>query len=146
VVPADQAPPDARALQVNLAMGRDAHLVHYPVAGGRLVNVVLVRRADAPRDETARGGWSAHGDAAALADTLKDMARPARDLVAAVSDWQVWSLYDLAPLAAWSRGPITLLGDAAHPVPPFLAQGAALAIEDAAILAQEVARANDPAL
>ncbi|MET0606088.1 MAG: FAD-dependent monooxygenase [Beijerinckiaceae bacterium] len=140
LLPAADAPPDAMQDRVNLAMGRDAHLVHYPVAGGRLVNIVLVKKALSVRDDSRLGGWSAPGDPAELQDIVKTMKGPMRDLVASVASWQTWSLFDLGPLATWSRDRITIVGDAAHPTPPFLAQGAALAIEDAAILAQEAAR------
>jgi salicylate hydroxylase len=64
-----------------------------------------------------------------------------RELLAAPERWQKWALYDRPPLASWGRGPLTLLGDAAHPMLPFLAQGAAMAIEDAAVLARELVRA-----
>jgi salicylate hydroxylase len=56
------------------------------------------------------------------------------------SRWHKWALYDLPPLRQWGNGPVTLLGDAAHPMLPFLAQGAAMAIEDAATLAASLAR------
>jgi salicylate hydroxylase len=61
--------------------------------------------------------------------------KPAKDLLEPVEGWRGWSLYRLTALKSWSAGPITLLGDAAHPVLPYLAQGAALAIEDAVVLA-----------
>src|SRR5262249_1700826 len=66
-----------------------------------------------------------------------------RELLAATERWQKWALYDRPPLASWGRGPVSLLGDAAHPRLPFLAQGAAMAIEDAAVLARELARSPD---
>src|SRR6185369_12961622 len=58
--------------------------------------------------------------------------------------WQKWALYDLPPLSTWGTGPVTLLGDAAHPMLPFLSQGAAMAIEDAFVLARVLADTNDP--
>jgi salicylate hydroxylase len=99
------------------------------------VNIVAVTREEAP--ETA---WSA---GVAREDVLARFppaawAPAARDLLAAPERWQTWSLHDRAPSAAWGRGPVTLLGDAAHPMLPFLAQGAAMAIEDAAVLAAMV--------
>src|SRR5262249_44922344 len=65
-----------------------------------------------------------------------------RAILAAPEHWQKWALYDRAPLAQWGKGPATLLGDAAHPMLPYLAQGAAMAIEDAAVLAQRLADAR----
>jgi salicylate hydroxylase len=68
---------------------------------------------------------------------------PARELIGAAAQWRKWALYDCAPLKRWGSGPVTLLGDAAHPMLPYLAQGAAMAIEDAAVLAQCLARTPD---
>src|SRR5262249_1677009 len=64
-------------------------------------------------------------------------------LLATPECWQRWALYDRPPLKSWGRGPVTLLGDAAHVMLPFLAQGAAMAIEDAAVLARELVRSPD---
>ncbi len=123
----------------NLWLGPGAHLVHYPVAGGRQVNVVAIT-TDAGPDAGAARFWSAPGDPAALARGFRGWWEPARRLLAAAADWRVWPLLDRPPLARWSQGPVTLLGDAAHPMLPFLAQGAAQAIEDAALLAEAAAR------
>jgi len=72
--------------------------------------------------------------------------RAVREFLAAPERWQKWALYDLPPLSTWGTGPVTLPRDAAHPMLPFLAQGAAMAIEDAAILADQMARLpDDPA-
>ncbi len=68
---------------------------------------------------------------------------PARELIGAAGQWQKWALYDCRPLKRWGKGPVTLLGDAAHPMLPYLAQGAAMAIEDAAVLAACLAQAPD---
>ena len=68
---------------------------------------------------------------------------PAREILGAPRQWQKWALYDRAPLAHWGKGPVTLLGDAAHPMLPYLAQGAAMAIEDAAVLAQRLSETPD---
>lgn len=128
------AQPSGPAL-VNLHLGSGRHAVHYPVAGGRETNLVVVRRAG-----EAREGWSREGDARQVAAQVAEASRPLRDLVAAASGWQVWSLFDRKP-AVMAKGRIALLGDAAHPVLPFLAQGASLAIEDAAVLARLLAKA-----
>jgi salicylate hydroxylase len=142
LVPADAVAPEFRAPAIHLWLGRGSHLVHYPVKGGRMINIVAIA-ADAPPNQDANQGWSA----AATADDV--MARfsgrswhpQARDLLALPARWLKWPLYDLAPLPQWGRGPVTLLGDAAHPMLPFLAQGAAMAIEDAAVLADFTAAA-----
>lgn len=128
------AQPGGPAL-VNLYLGPARHAVHYPVAGGRETNLVVVRRA-----AEAREGWSREGDGRQVAAQVAEGSQALRDIAAAASGWQVWSLFDRKP-AAMAKGRIALLGDAAHPVLPFLAQGASLAIEDAAVLARLLAKA-----
>ena len=83
--------------------------------------------------------WSQAGDPALIRLRFTRWHAAARTLIAAATTWTTWPLYDRAPLAAWNAGPIALLGDAAHPILPFLAQGAAQAIEDAAALADAFA-------
>jgi len=136
LIPADDVPREMGKPAVNLWLGRDGHLVHYPVQGGKLINVVVIMR-----DDWREPGWSAPGDPTDLLRRIPaaDWHGPARDLIGAASQWQKWALYDAAPLARWGSGPVTLLGDAAHPMLPFLAQGGAMAIEDAAVLAQRLA-------
>lgn len=135
LVQADAAPSFMRQPAVALWMGSGKHAVHYPVAGSRLINLVVVRRAAEPRK-----GWSSEGDKRELQSFSKDAAHPLVDLIQAAPDWQVWSLNDRRP-SAMATGKIVLIGDAAHPVLPFMAQGAALAIEDAAVLARLVVKA-----
>ena len=117
--------------------GAGRHLVHYPVRGGREVNLVGVARLE--REAGAGGeGWSEGGAAADLRAAFADWPQPVADLVGGAG--AVWrqALYDRPPRARWSRGRATLMGDAAHPMLPFLAQGAATAIEDAWVLAREL--------
>src|SRR5262249_22472353 len=93
-------------------------------------------------------GWSAPGERAELLRRFRASGwrAPARELLGAAERWQKWALYDLAPLPRWGRGPVTLVGDAAPPLLPYLAPGAAMAIEDAAVLANCLARTpGDPA-
>jgi salicylate hydroxylase len=120
-----------------LWLGRKAHLVHYAVRARAAVNLVAITQGDAKI-----AGWNGQGSADALAQHFARWAEPARELLATVDDWQTWSLYDLPPLPEWGRGAVTLLGDAAHAMLPFLAQGGAMAIEDAAVLARCVASAD----
>lgn len=119
--------------RVTLHLGSARHAVHYPVAAGREINIVVVRQAEA-----AREGWSREGDRAIVTEHLSGAAPALRELTATAGDWLVWSLFDRKP-AAMAKGRIALVGDAAHPVLPFLAQGASLAIEDAAVLARLLA-------
>jgi len=137
---ADALMPELRAPAVNLWFGTRAHLVHYPVRGGSLINVVAI-----VRDDWREPGWSAPGERAEILARYRTPMWSAvpRAILAAPEHWQKWALYDRPPLARWGKGAVTLLGDAAHPMLPYLAQGAAMAIEDAAVLAQWLADARD---
>jgi salicylate hydroxylase len=125
---------------VGLWLGPGAHLVHYPVRGGDDLNVVAVVEGG-----TGRQGWNRPGSSEALLAGFTRWAKDSKSLLERAEGWRSWSLYRLISLRHWSDGPIALLGDAAHPVLPFLAQGAALAIEDAVTLAACLAeRPSDP--
>lgn len=137
-VPADTMAPAWRQPRTALWLGHNAHLVHYPVHGGAAINIVAITR-----DAEAVRGWSGEGARAILEARFRRWCAPARALLAGVPRWQTWSLYDLAPFQPWGHGAVTLAGDAAHPMLPFLAQGGAMAIEDAATLAASAA--EDPA-
>lgn len=140
LVPAAEAPPDMRAPTVNLWLGRHAHLVHYPVSGGNFVNIVAI-----VRDSWREPGWVANGEREEILARFPGGTWPAaaRQMLSIPEHWRKWALFDCTPLGAWGKGPFTLLGDAAHPMLPYLAQGAAMAIEDAAVIAKELARTPD---
>jgi 2-polyprenyl-6-methoxyphenol hydroxylase-like FAD-dependent oxidoreductase len=130
LVPAERMLPEFRAAATCLWLGRDAHLVHYPVKAGAMINIVAIVRED-----WREPGWSAEGNASDLAGRLAGFAPPARALIAMPERWQKWALFDRRAAAAPRAPRVTLIGDAAHPMLPFLAQGGAMAIEDAAMLA-----------
>jgi salicylate hydroxylase len=138
MIPSADVPPEFREPIVRLWLGRDAHLVHYPVRGGAAINVVAI-----VRDTSERSGWSGEGAQHDLSSHFSraGWAPQACDFLKAAQTWQTWSLYDMPPLRHWGEGPVTLIGDAAHPTLPFLAQGAGMAIEDAAVLARGLAQA-----
>ena len=143
LVPAPEVAPEFREPFVYLWLGREAHLVHYPVKAGQVINIVVIAAEswNAP-------GWSEPASRADLVPrlTAEAWALPARALVGLPDAWLKWALYERRPIGRWSKGPIGLLGDAAHPMLPYLAQGAAMAIEDAAVMAQCLARQpDDPA-
>ncbi len=140
LVPVSDWPEALRGNTVRLWLGQGAHLVHYPVKGGALINVVAIVGG-----QWDKPGWSEPGDPREIALRFDDWrwSKLARAAVAAPQQWHKWALYDLPPLRRWGDGPVTLLGDAAHPMLPFLAQGAAMAIEDAAVLAASFARTPD---
>jgi len=123
--------PEAR---VHLAMAPGAHLVFYYVRGGSLLNYVAVREQDHWQEES----WTCQGN---LKELLTDFEGWSPELLELLSQSNPaacyrWALHDRAPLASWGRDQCLIMGDAAHPMLPFLAQGAAMAIEDAAVITQ----------
>lgn len=123
---------------VGLWLGPNSHLVHYPVRSGKALNVVAVTETGQRAD-----GWNRSADGAALSASFTHWGTEAKALLAEAEAWRAWSLFALPRILKWSHGAVTLLGDAAHPVLPYLAQGAGLAIEDAATLAQMLGAARD---
>ncbi len=132
LVPAEKAPPLARRSAQTLWIGPEHHLVHYPISAGRLVNLV----AFAPAGDYSVESWTATATVGEFLAEFDGWDPRLLDLIRAAGTPGRWALLDRAPLRRWSYGPVTLLGDAAHPMFPFFAQGAAQAIEDAAVLAQ----------
>jgi salicylate hydroxylase len=137
LIPASEVAPQFREPLIHLWLGRDAHLVHYPVKGGAVVNIVVITA-----DSWNAPGWSEPAGRADLMPRLaaEPWAPPALGLISLPEAWLKWALYARRPLLRWSQGAVALLGDAAHPMLPYLAQGAAMAIEDAAVAAQCLAR------
>lgn len=113
-----------------LWLGPGAHLVSYPVKAGTAINLVAITP-----DTRKTHGWGLPAAPQELLSHYADWGTDAQALLAAPQGWLRWALFDLDPLPAWGAGPVTLLGDAAHAMCPFLAQGAAQAIEDAVIVA-----------
>ncbi|GAB6844351.1 salicylate hydroxylase [Methylorubrum rhodinum] len=138
LIPREAAPDAFQGDETGLWLGAGRHVVHYPVGGGKRLNVVAIApERDGDED------WGRIGDPAALRDHFPDAAAPLAELLGTPDAWVVWSLVDRPAARPMARGRIALLGDAAHPVLPFLAQGAALAIEDAAVLAAQLAAHPD---
>jgi salicylate hydroxylase len=122
-------------------MGPDRHLVAYPVGAGlAYLNVVAV----VPEQEPTAESWTMPGSADELRSQFDGWCDPVQRILGAVRDPVYrWALYDRDPLTCWSTATTTLLGDACHPMLPFLAQGAAQAIGDAAALTQALSAAQD---
>jgi salicylate hydroxylase len=141
-IEATQLPREYTSKRVQLWMGPDAHLVAYPISGGRQINVVAIVPGT-----WNRPGWSAPGDAMEIKNAFAPQRwpGPARMMISAVDDWRKWALFTVPEGGEWSSGAMTLLGDAAHAMLPFAAQGAAMAIEDAAVLAKCLAGTGDNA-
>jgi salicylate hydroxylase len=131
LVPSERLSDLALEVTAQIFMGPGGHFVHYFVQEERLVNFVAI----IDQDSWTRESWTDRG---VLADALAAYAGwhpQVRAILSAVEETFVWALFDRAPLDDWSRGRVTLLGDACHPMLPFMAQGAAQAIEDGATLA-----------
>jgi salicylate hydroxylase len=142
LVPADRVAAAWRVAESTLWLGPGAHLVHYPLRGGSVINLVAIVDAAWPLDAKA-DLWSQPGDPAVIAARFSRWAAPARALVAAATDWRLWPLVERKTPAHWNNGRIALLGDAAHAMVPFLAQGSAQAIEDAAALTAQLTPGGD---
>lgn len=144
LVAAEHAPALALRPVQTLWLGPGRHLVHYPISAGRWVNIVAIVPAGDWRSES----WTAEGRVADMQQAFEDWHPDVQQLLAAATETRRWALYDRSPLARWTAGRMTLLGDAAHAMLPFFAQGAAQAVEDAAVLAdclRGVPRAAVPA-
>jgi salicylate hydroxylase len=138
LIPAPLASAIAERRRVGLWLGPNAHLVHYPVARGSMVNVVAV-----VEEAWDRPGWNVPGQAAEIRTHFAHWSEAARRLIAAPASWHKYALAPLDPAGPWIDGRTALLGDAAHAMVPFLAQGAAMAIEDAAVLAASLTGTAD---
>jgi salicylate hydroxylase len=133
-VAADRLPPGLIPPVAAVWTGKGRHFVHYYVRGGALVNFVGM----VERSEGAGESWTELGDKTELARDFAGWPPPVAALIEAVPEAWRWALFDRPPLAAWSRGRATLLGDAAHPMLPSFAQGASQAIEDAEAVARHL--------
>jgi salicylate hydroxylase len=122
-------------------MGPGRHVVAYPLRGGSVVNLVAVEA----RGRRAEEVWTAPADPDELRKAFAGWCAEATELLAAVDETFVWGVFHHAPPATWTRGRVALLGDACHAMTPFLAQGAAMALEDAVVLAAALDAAGDPA-
>ena len=134
VLPTSEMPEKWRWRDMVLWAGEKVHLVHYPLRTGELFNLVAVFHSDRYEE-----GWDSYGDPAELHERFAKTCEPVRTLLNKIESWRMWVLCDRPPIKDWSRGRITLLGDAAHPMLQYLAQGAGMSIEDAVCLADRVA-------
>ncbi len=135
LVPQDTLPAALRSQQVTVWLGANLHMVQYPVRGGSHLNVVALVRGTRPQD---LHNWDHAANAGHLQQAIAGQTAEVRDLIAAIANWRLWPLCDRPPVRGpqeMAAGPVALLGDAAHPMRPFMAQGAGMAIEDAAVLA-----------
>ncbi|MDX5594626.1 FAD-dependent oxidoreductase [Pseudovibrio sp. SPO723] len=116
-----------------LWMGNKSHLVHYPVHNGSMLNIVAIRREDWHEEH-----WAYTASTLELRKAFEDWQDEPRQILELSENWTRWALCGLRPDGPWHKGQIALIGDAAHAMLPFMAQGAAMGIEDAYILSSAI--------
>ena len=140
LVPVDAVPDTGYGAEdVTAWWGPNGHVVHYPVRRGELINFVAHLNSDAWTEES----WTHECGRDEMMEAYGRWNAALLGLIRSSDRYYKWALYDRDPLPRWGEGRITLLGDSAHPMLPYLGQGACMAIEDACILAEAVARAPD---
>ena len=140
VIERAQMPAGLSADDVHIWLSPGAHVVHYPVRAGREVALVAVLD-----DPTTGNSWSLEAPQSWVRDRAGHYPGQLKAVLSAVGEWRMWSLQKPSPVTPWVKGKAAVLGDAAHPIFPFLAQGGVLAIEDACTLAKCLARGEGDA-
>jgi 3-hydroxybenzoate 6-monooxygenase len=138
VIPTEQMPEDLRWNAATLWAGPKCHIVHYPLSGWKVFNLVVTYHNNAPEPvagqpvpvEEVRRGFT-------------HVCERAQNIIRHGVDWKMWVLCDRDPVDNWIDGRAALLGDAAHPMMQYMAQGACMAMEDAVCLADSLAQASN---
>jgi 3-hydroxybenzoate 6-monooxygenase len=138
VLKREEVPKDLWSPDVILWAGPRTHLVHYPLRRGEIYNLVAVFHSKRYVE-----GWNAEADAGDLWAHFQGQRPEVIRMLERIETWRMWVLCDREPVKEWTNGRITLLGDAAHPMLQYLAQGACMATEDAVALADKVSEAPD---
>jgi len=138
VLKREEVPGDLWRPDVVLWAGPRTHFVHYPLRRGELYNLVAVFHSDKYVE-----GWNAEADPEELWDRFQGQRPEVLRMLERIETWRMWVLCDREPIKEWSKGHVTLLGDAAHPMLQYLAQGACMATEDAVCLADRAAESPD---
>jgi 3-hydroxybenzoate 6-monooxygenase len=133
-----QVPDDLWRPDMTIWAGPHTHFVHYPLRRGELYNLVAVFHSDKYVE-----GWNAEADPEELFTRFKGQRPEVLRMLERIETWRMWVLCDREPIKEWSKGRVTLLGDAAHPMLQYLAQGACMATEDAVTLSERVAEQPD---
>jgi 3-hydroxybenzoate 6-monooxygenase len=133
VLKRDEVPSDLWQPDIILWAGPRTHFVHYPLRRGELYNLVAVFHSKRYVE-----GWNAEADAQELWAHFNGQRPEVLRMLERIETWRMWVLCDREPVKEWSKGRVTLLGDAAHPMLQYLAQGACMATEDAVWLADKV--------
>jgi salicylate hydroxylase len=138
VLKREEVPEDLWSPDVVLWAGPRTHLVHYPLRRGEIYNLVAVFHSKRYVE-----GWNEEADASALWEHFQGQRPEVMRMLERIETWRMWVLCDREPVKEWTKGRVTLLGDAAHPMLQYLAQGACMATEDAVVLADQVTEAPD---
>jgi salicylate hydroxylase len=134
VIPTEMMPADLRWNAATLWAGPKAHIVHYPLSGWKVFNLVVTFHNHAP--EPVAGKPCSDEE---VMQGFEHLHPRAQDIIRHGRDWKYWVLCDREPIENWVDGNVALLGDAAHPTLQYFAQGACMAMEDGVALAEEVA-------
>jgi len=137
VIPTRAVPEDMRWPDMAFWAGERTHLVHYPIRAGKLTNLVAVFHSSKYEE-----GWDSYGDPAELHERFAQTCEPVRRMLSKIETWRMWVLCDREPVKSWTRGRVALMGDAAHPMLQYLAQGGCMAVEDALCIADQLERAG----
>ncbi len=135
VIPTEQMPEELRWNAATLWAGPKCHIVHYPLSGWKVFNLVVTYHSDAP--EPVAGRPVPTGE---VRRGFAHVCARAQSIISHGRDWRMWVLCDREPTDRWIDGRVALLGDAAHPMLQYMAQGACMAMEDAICLADSLAR------
>ena len=133
VIPTEEMPEDLRWNAATLWAGPKCHIVHYPLSGWKMFNLVVTYHNDAP--EPVAGKPVSHEE---VRKGFEHVNPVARQIIERGKDWKLWVLCDRDPVMNWVDGRVALLGDAAHPMLQYFAQGACMAMEDAVCLSAEM--------
>lgn len=125
VVPRSGLPSRFAELATGVWLAPNAHIVHYPVSSGDEVAIVAIGTCPKPPDD-----WESAITTAAVAQRFNSLFPELQAFLKSAEEWRQWPLYRAEQSSSWSKGRAILIGDAAHPILPFLAQGGAMAIED----------------
>ena len=139
MVPADRVPSGLIAPDATVWAGPGRHFVHYYVRGGALINFVAVEERDAWTEET----WQADGSINEVRMAFASWSSGIAAVLNATDECNLWGLFDRAPLERWCGTRVVLLGDACHPMLPYMAQGAVMAFEDAVVLSRSLQSNTD---
>lgn len=138
VIPTEQMPKDLRWNAATLWAGPKCHIVHYPLKGGKVYNLVVTYHRDV---QEAIAGRPVSKDE--VAQGFEHIHPKARQIIEHGSDWKLWVLCDRDPISNWVDGRVALLGDSAHPMLQYFAQGACMAMEDAVALSHCIETGGD---